>query len=1161
MSEREKRKWNHYYQNLGIDEAPELQEFSREFAEWIADFLPPGPVKCLEAGCGAGFQSAALARFERVEPHLLDFSEEALRCASDLFASRGLRGAFHRDDLYRFAPGNGCFDLVFNVGVLEHYTFEDQVRMLQAMSSLSGNLVAAVVPNANCYWYWISRIRHAAHGLWPFGVEVASSSLVEVFAAAGLTVVREAYLGRQLTNSFVKALPELDPELKTLLVDLHDRRFFPDDQACYLRAVVGAKTGAPKVQPAHRAQPDAQLAIASDSVAALVAMRSREKLLEAKVESLAAENAALRASAESERIAAAGLSLRAGMLQLERDELQRRQDASIKSLEQVNAGLQQAREALLVEQTLRRCSGEGYEEKIQELRSALLRLQAEHDALARTAGSRELELAAAQTDALRQRATVQYLAGAIRNHRRAFNSALRDYTQQRAWRLMVTIRKAYAQWHKPGLANKAGALASLLFNPFAKEGTHAEYEIALPASEHYIELKQLVPPDAIERQRPSISDSGELGKPEPPLPRRYDIIIFAIIDYDFRYQRPQQLAAQFAQRGHRVFWISPTRFLSPESAHEYEIEALRPQLWEVHLRARQPDIYMGELEPAPLESINSSLRKLRQDWAIAECAAIVQLPFWRKAAAAFCRDKPSVLCYDCMDDWDSFQNMGDFNRNQEAFLLRESDVVFVSARNLQEKCARVNVPAVLVRNAVDFDFFAQPAGEIEIEGAAPPVIGYYGAIADWIDLDLVFEVATLRPGYTFVLIGQVFGRDTSRLEQLPNVRLLGHKPYESLPAYLRRFDVCHIPFLLNDVTFATDPVKLYEYLSHGKPVVSTDLPELAYCRDMVLVARTASEYAEAIDQALELRGPEDVRRRQEFARQNTWQLRAADMDGAISRSLPKVSVIIVTHNSDRYIGPCLTSLRRNLTYPNLEVIVVDNASSDRTSELAAQYQEAWDQLTVARQTTNNSFASANNEGVRRASGDYVVLLNPDTIVTPGWCGRLLSCLLREQGVGLVSAVTNFAGNEVKIDFDYDSEATMELFAARRARAKHRQSLSVQVAPLFCSLMRRDLYLEVGGLDEQYEIGMFEDDDFAMKLREKGLRVLVAEDCFVHHFGQASFSGLGNSRYEEVFARNKERFETKWNQQWRAHQLRPGVKPPLDDRRFQPETFVTISNAG
>lgn len=1158
LLDREKTKWNHYYKHLSSDEAQELREFSLEFASWIAGLLPPGRVKCLEAGCGAGFQSAALAQFERVEPHLLDFSEEALRCASDLFANRGLKGVFHSGDLHQFKPAIEPFDLVYNVGVLEHYPFEDQVALLQSMAGLSGNLVAAVVPNARCYWYWVSRIRHASHGLWPFGVEVASSSLSEVFAAAGLEVVREAYFGRQLTNSFVKALPELDPDIKALLVDLHDRRFFPDDQACYLHAIVGAKSGAAKTEFTYQLPSDTTLAIASDSVAALVAMRSHEKFLEGRIEALATEAAELRERSENQRAAVAELAVREDLVRRERDELQSRQKALIESLDGLRADLQQAREALLVEQALRRFSVDGYVQKVEEHRTALQRLQAEHDALARKAGSLELELEDARKNVIGQRAAVQYLTGAIRNHRRVYNSVLRDYSQQRAWRLMVTIRKAYAQWHKPGLANKAGALASLLLNPFAKEGTHAEYEIALPASEHYIELKELTAHPATKALQPLTQEPPEQ---DLPLPRRYDIIIFAIIDYDFRYQRPQQLAAQFAARGHRVFWISPTRFLAPGSAQDYEIQSLRPRLWEVHLRSRQPDIYMGELEAVALESINSSLSRLRQDWVIGECAAIVQLPFWRKAAAAFCAEKPSLLCYDCMDDWDSFQNMGDFNRKQEALLLRESDVVFVSARNLQDKCARLNVPAVLVRNAVDFDFFNQPSEEIEIEDAQRPVVGYYGAIADWIDLDLVYEVASLRPGYTFVLIGQVFGRDTSRLEQLPNVRLLGHKPYESLPAYLRQFDVCHIPFLLNDVTFATDPVKLYEYLSLGKPVVSTDLPELAYCRDLVLVASTASEYAEAIDQALNLRGPDDVRRRQDFARKNTWQMRADDMDGAISSSLPKVSVIIVTHNSHRYISSCLASLRRNATYPNLEVIVVDNASSDQTSELVAHHRETWDQLAFVRQSTNHSFASANNEGVRQASGDYVLLLNPDTIVTPGWCGRLLSCLLREQGAGLVSAVTNFAGNEVKIDFDYDSEGTMELFAARRARAKHRQSLSLQVAPLFCSLMRRDLYLEVGGLDEQYEIGMFEDDDFAMKIREKGLRVLAAEDCFVHHFGQASFSGLGNSKYEEVFARNKERFERKWNQQWQAHQLRPGVKAPLDDRRFQPETFATISSAG
>jgi O-antigen biosynthesis protein len=134
---------------------------------------------------------------------------------------------------------------------------------------------------------------------------------------------------------------------------------------------------------------------------------------------------------------------------------------------------------------------------------------------------------------------------------------------------------------------------------------------------------------------------------------------------------------------------------------------------------------------------------------------------------------------------------------------------------------------VLARNAVDYDFYAertQPNGLLA--GVPHPIGGYYGAIADWFDLKLMVHVARSRPNYTFLLLGGAFDVDVAELERLPNVRLLGQQPYETMPQYFYHFDACVIPFKTNSTTAATDAVKVYEYLSGGKPVVSVALPEL-----------------------------------------------------------------------------------------------------------------------------------------------------------------------------------------------------------------------------------------------------------------------------------------------------------------------------------------------
>ncbi len=186
-----------------------------------------------------------------------------------------------------------------------------------------------------------------------------------------------------------------------------------------------------------------------------------------------------------------------------------------------------------------------------------------------------------------------------------------------------------------------------------------------------------------------------------------------------------------------------------------------------------------------------------------------------------------------------------------------------------------------------------------LAGIPRPVVGYFGAIADWIDLDLVREVAAIRPQYSFVLIGQVFGRDMSELECLPNVYLLGNQRYELMPSFLSDFDACTIPFLLNQVTRATDPVKIYEYLSQGKPVIATDMAELAQCGDLIYIGKDSEDFACKVDAAVGETNNDThndlPQRRMEFARSNTWARRVEAIDTRVAAGLS------ACFDSDRYL--------------------------------------------------------------------------------------------------------------------------------------------------------------------------------------------------------------------------------------------------------------------
>jgi len=731
-------------------------------------------------------------------------------------------------------------------------------------------------------------------------------------------------------------------------------------------------------------------------------------------------------------------------------------------------------------------------------------------------------------------------AAGLAAYRSRMASELKAYRSQRAWTAMLAIRKAYT------LLTREGKLAFgkwLLRLPFAGLGPLAPYELPFP------DVAENVPAALLER--PSAA-----GAPAIPRQRKYDLIVFAIIDFDFRFQRPQQIAAQFARDGHRVFWISPTRFVPPASAEPYRLTPLRDSLWEVHLRGQQPDIYLGRLSPELLASMAAGLRQLCRDAAVSESVALVQLPFWRQAALRLRQERGGAVVYDCMDEWATFPNMGEFNVSEERQLVREADVLAVSGRTLLEKFQTGGLQPVMARNGVDFAFYNQPhppAGDLH---AAKPVIGYFGAIADWMDLELVRRAALARPQYSFAMVGQVFRDDIARID-LPNVHLLGSKPYAEIPSYLEHFDVCVIPFVLNEVTKATDPVKLYEYLARGKPVVATAMAELAECGDLIYIARDADDYVVQLDRAVAENDPALRERRMAYAAANTWEQRCQTLDSAIRARFPLVSVVVVTHNSVEFVRPCLESIAAETSYPNYEVIVVDNASTDATREAIRAHMAAGDaRFKVQELAANIGFAAANNAGAQAAEGEYLVLLNSDTIVTSGWLGRLLRHLQRDPKVGLVCPVTNFAGNEAMIETEYVSAEEMQAFAQDLARSQEGRLLDIAVAPLYCAIMRRTLWRQLGGLDERFQIGMFEDDDLSLQVRQRGLRVAAAEDCFVHHFGQGSFAKLPRDTYEEVFRDNRRRFEEKWKIAWKAHQTRPDVKPAFERMRFQPATFCS-----
>ena len=237
-----------------------------------------------------------------------------------------------------------------------------------------------------------------------------------------------------------------------------------------------------------------------------------------------------------------------------------------------------------------------------------------------------------------------------------------------------------------------------------------------------------------------------------------------------------------------------------------------------------------------------------------------------------------------------------------------------------------------------------------------------------------------------------------------------------------------------------------------------------------------------------------------------------------------ISIVIPAFNQLAFCQQCVASLQAN-TEREHRLILVDNGSTDGVSE----FFDAVPDAVVIHTGENLGFAGGINRGLAQASG-HVLLLNSDTILPPGWLTRLEASLLSADDWGVIGPMTNCAAGPQQINNLYfDTESGIYNYAGERA-AEYGDSVRETNRLIgFCMLIREEALAKVGVLDERFEIGNFEDDDYCKRIRAAGYRLGMAEGCFVFHYGGRTFAGMGldGERYNEVLEANRVRYEEKW----------------------------------
>lgn len=248
------------------------------------------------------------------------------------------------------------------------------------------------------------------------------------------------------------------------------------------------------------------------------------------------------------------------------------------------------------------------------------------------------------------------------------------------------------------------------------------------------------------------------------------------------------------------------------------------------------------------------------------------------------------------------------------------------------------------------------------------------------------------------------------------------------------------------------------------------------------------------------------------------------------------SIIILSYNTFEILQMCITSIR-GFTKPNTyELIVVDNASKDGSVEWLKKQKD----IRCIFNEQNAGFPKGCNQGMAIAEGSEIMLLNSDVIVTPRWLEQLKLALYSDSKIGAVSCVTSSCSNSQQIEVPYDKK-NIDIDILIEFAEKYNHTNTGLWTPYFtlvgfCMMFKREVYQKIGKLDERFSPGNYEDDDYSLRIRKAGYRLLLCRDTFIHHFGSSSFIKSATSeekkekirRYNELLCRNEKYFLQKWN---------------------------------
>ncbi len=377
------------------------------------------------------------------------------------------------------------------------------------------------------------------------------------------------------------------------------------------------------------------------------------------------------------------------------------------------------------------------------------------------------------------------------------------------------------------------------------------------------------------------------------------IICLSTIDWDFLWQRQQELMTRFARAGVPVVYVEPLGVRSARVADAGKI-ARRVRRWlSQGMRITVPVEHgLQRLSPYALPFQGHRRVDAFNTWLISHSIrrAISQLGLtepvlWTYYATHSVLDLadalwPALLVYDCIDDVTrNARGVATDYAATERVLLSRADLVLATSSALRADKSLANRQIHLTPPGCNAQHFASPASEAaDIASLPHPRLCFFGGIDERLDLELLATLARRRPDWTIVLLG-VVRTDISSLNGLHNIVFVGQRPYQALPGYVQHMDALLLPYLLNEYTRRIYPAKVFECLATGKPVVATALPDLQQLAGALRILQPTDDPVSVIQQLLTEDSPEAAEERQVVARANSWDARFQEIQDLLLKAL------------------------------------------------------------------------------------------------------------------------------------------------------------------------------------------------------------------------------------------------------------------------------------